>query len=50
MILRVNLSSGSVVKEELTENLRYEYIGGRGLASKILWDEVKNVDPLSPEL
>jgi len=49
MILRVNLSNNTVVEEKLTENFRHDYIGGRGLASKILWDEVKNVDPLGPE-
>lgn len=40
-ILRVNLSDKSVKKEDLTEELAKEYIGGRGFAAKILYDELK---------
>jgi len=49
-ILRVDLSSGQIEKEPLDENLGRDYIGGRGINSKILYDEVKpGIDPLGPE-
>lgn len=48
-ILRVNLSQGSISKEKLDRKLARDYIGGRGLATKILYDEMDPmVDPLSP--
>ena len=46
-LLRVNLSEKRVSKEDISETLRNEFLGGRGFAVKLLWDEVKNVDPLS---
>jgi len=46
-LLRVNLSSGKVATEELSEELKRDFLGGRGFAVKLLWDEVKHVDPLS---
>ncbi len=46
-ILRVNLSDGRISKEEISEEMRREFLGGRGFAAKILWDEVSGVDPLS---
>jgi len=49
-ILRVDLSSGQIEKEPLDENLRRNYIGGRGINSKILYDEVgPDVGALDPE-
>ncbi len=49
-ILRVNLSDKSIKKEEFPKELAKKYLGGRGLASKILFDEVDpKVDALSPE-
>jgi aldehyde:ferredoxin oxidoreductase len=49
-ILRVDLSSRKMTKEALDERLLRNYIGGRGYASKVLYDEnPPNVDPLSPE-
>jgi aldehyde:ferredoxin oxidoreductase len=49
-ILRVDLSSGSFKDEIIPEEVCRKFIGGRGLAEKILWDELKpGVDPLSPE-
>jgi aldehyde:ferredoxin oxidoreductase len=49
-ILRINLTSGSIVKEPLNMELAKSYIGGRGLASKILFDEIDPaIDPLSPD-
>ena len=46
-ILRVNLSDGRISKEEISEEMRRKFLGGRGFAAKILWDEVSGVDPLS---
>lgn len=49
-ILRVNLSTGKVTKDRLTEADARKYLGGRGLAIKILFDELKpGIDPLGPE-
>ncbi|MDE2180305.1 MAG: aldehyde ferredoxin oxidoreductase family protein [candidate division NC10 bacterium] len=48
-ILRVNLSNGSVAKEPLDPQLARAYIGGRGLATKILYDETDpTLNPLRP--
>ncbi len=49
-ILRVNLSTGEIRTEELCMDTARAFIGGRGYASKILYDELDpSVDPLSPE-
>ena len=49
-ILRVNLSNGQVSKLNLDLNTMSQYIGARGLGTKIFCDEVDPmVDPLSPE-
>jgi len=49
VILRVDLSSGKISKEPLREELMHAYVGGRGLNSKVLYDEVKpGTDPLGP--
>ena len=49
-ILRINLSTGKTAIEELPEELARLFIGGRGIAAKILFDELKpGIDPLSPE-
>jgi len=49
-ILWVDLTSGKIEKEPLSDKLRLNYIGGRGINSRILYDSVKpGVDPLSPE-
>jgi len=45
--LRVNLSNGKISKEEIPEQVQRDYLGGRGFAVKLLWDEVRRVDPLS---
>lgn len=48
--LKVYLSEGKVVKEELPQRLREEYLGGRGLNARTLYDDVKpGVDPLGPD-
>ncbi len=49
-ILRVNLSENKVTAQEYDEKLALDFIGGRGFAIKILWDELEpGVDPLSPK-
>jgi len=49
-ILRVNLSNGSISEEEVPEQIYRKYLGGAGLATKYLWDEVpKGADPLGSE-
>ena len=49
-ILQVELSSGKIEKEPLSDNLRLNYVGGRGINSRILYDSVgPEVDALSPE-
>ena len=49
-ILRVDLSSGKITKEPLSEELVYNFIGGRGVNSKILYDETgPQTDPLGPD-
>jgi len=49
-ILRVDLTKGRVEAEKLDENLAKKFIGGSGLATKILSDETgAETDPLGPE-
>ena len=49
-IARVNLTTGEIKIEKLDLELAHKFIGGRGLGTKILYDEgVATVDPLSPE-
>ena len=48
-LLRVNLSEGKVSKEEISDAMKKDFLGGRGFAVKLLWDEVKHVDPLSED-
>ena len=49
-ILRIDLTSGSINSEALDGDLVEPLIGGRGIASKILYDEVPpEIDPFDPE-
>ena len=49
-ILRVDLASGTIEKEELHEDVTRKYIGGVGIATRYLYDEVpQGADPLGPE-
>ncbi|HDI74471.1 MAG TPA: aldehyde ferredoxin oxidoreductase [Thermoprotei archaeon] len=49
-ILRVDLTSGKIREQELDKDLALNFIGGRGFAIKILWDELpRGIDPLSPQ-
>jgi aldehyde:ferredoxin oxidoreductase len=48
--LRINLNRGTHAVEELDTRLFKDYLGGRGLAVKILSDEIDpKTDPLSPQ-
>ena len=48
-ILRVNLTTGSIVTEAIDEQLSHRYLGGSGFISYFLWKELKSaIDPLSP--
>ena len=49
-LARINLSTGEIKVEQLDLDLAKKFIGGRGLGTKILYDEgVATVDPLSEE-
>ena len=52
-LLEVNLSRGEISEKELDEEIARQYIGGRGLATKILWDRLgkkwREIDPLGPK-
>lgn len=49
-LARINLSTGEIKVEALDLDLAHKFIGGRGLGTKILYDEgCATVDPLSPE-
>ena len=48
--LRVNLSLKTYKKEAYSEAFAHKWVGGRGFATKILFDEVKpGTDPLGPD-
>ncbi|RLE01319.1 MAG: aldehyde ferredoxin oxidoreductase, partial [Candidatus Aminicenantes bacterium] len=49
-ILRINLSSKTYRQETYSEEFAHKWVGGRGFAVKILWDELKpGIDPLGPD-
>ncbi|MGB9699907.1 MAG: aldehyde ferredoxin oxidoreductase family protein [Thermodesulfobacteriota bacterium] len=49
-LLRINLTSGDIKKEDIKEEEFKKFLGGRGLAAKILYQELsEKVDPLSPD-
>jgi aldehyde:ferredoxin oxidoreductase len=49
-ILRVNLTTRTHEKEAFTEEFARTWVGGRGFAAKILFDELlPGIDPLGPE-
>ncbi|MGB9778361.1 MAG: aldehyde ferredoxin oxidoreductase family protein [Candidatus Bathyarchaeales archaeon] len=49
-LLYVNLSKGKAVAKPYDAIFAKNFLGGRGFAAKILWDELKpGIDPLSPE-
>jgi len=52
-ILEVNLSKDKVSETTIDEKALKQYVGGRGLAAKILWDRLgkkwRNINPLGPK-
>src|SRR6266446_3855295 len=49
-LLRVNLTTGQSRVEDIPEAWLRDYIGGRGVADRYLWEELDpRVDPLAPE-
>jgi len=48
--LRVNLTTGEIKHEPLSYEYRRKWIGGRGMNSEVIYNEVPpNLDPLDPE-
>ena len=48
--LRINLSKNKAAAERYDARFAENYLGGRGFAVRILWDELEQgVDPLSPD-
>lgn len=51
--LEIDLSKGKIQESEFGDDVLRDYVGGRGLAAKILWDRLgrkwEKVDPLGPE-
>ena len=49
-VLRVNLSTGTITKEEIDPQDLRKWVGGNGIALKILYDEVPpEVEPFDPD-
>ncbi len=51
-ILRVDLTSGKIWEEEVSEELKKGYVGGAGINARLLYDALKDkpeADPLGPE-
>ncbi|MEM2699276.1 MAG: aldehyde ferredoxin oxidoreductase N-terminal domain-containing protein, partial [Candidatus Bathyarchaeia archaeon] len=49
-ILRIDLSSGEIKRENISEEILRKFIGGVGLAAKIIYDEVNpETSPFDPE-
>ena len=49
-ILRIDLTTKTHRRETYSEEFAKKWVGGRGFALKILWDELKpGIDPLGPE-
>ena len=49
-ILKVNLSNRTFERQPLSESLRLNFVGGRGINSRILFDATApQIDPYSPE-
>ncbi|MBP7687933.1 MAG: aldehyde ferredoxin oxidoreductase family protein [Thermoflexales bacterium] len=49
-ILDIDLTSGAIKTYPLDEKIAQQFIGGRGLGARLLWDEVgPDVDALSPQ-
>ncbi len=49
-LLRIDLTSRTIKKEDISEELVRDYVGGRGLGIKLLLEETPaRIDPLGPE-
>lgn len=49
-VVRIDLTRGTIRKEALREDWARQYVGGRGLGARYLWEEVDpTVDPFSPK-
>jgi aldehyde:ferredoxin oxidoreductase len=49
-VLRIDLSTGKVTTQTYDSEFAGKFLGGRGFAAKILWDDLRpGTDPLSPE-
>jgi aldehyde:ferredoxin oxidoreductase len=49
-LLRVNLTNGTSRVEDIPQDWLRDYIGGRGVGDRYLWEELDpGVDPLSPD-
>jgi len=49
-VLRVDLTRGEIRREALDPGWARDYVGGRGIGARYLWEELDpQVDPLSPE-
>lgn len=49
-LLRVDLTKGKIIEEQLKEEITKLYGGASGYSAKILWDELRQgVEPLSPD-
>jgi len=49
-ILRIDLSEKKHKVEDLNEDLARDYLGGRGLATKMLYDEIDpKIDAFDPD-
>jgi len=49
-LLRVDLARGKTSVQEYSSDLATRFVGGRGFAVKLLWDELRpRIDPLGPE-
>ncbi|MCK4313287.1 aldehyde ferredoxin oxidoreductase, partial [Candidatus Bathyarchaeota archaeon] len=50
LFLRVDLSKSKARANEYGAEMAEAFLGGRGFAAKILWDELKpGIDPLGPK-
>lgn len=49
-LLRIDLSTGKVAKEPINQTWAQDFLGGRGLGAKYLYEEMDpRIDPLSPD-
>jgi len=50
LVLDIDLTSGKIGQIKISDKDRRQYLGGKGLALKLLYDHIKSkIDPLSPD-